>query len=221
MFRDFFKRKKEPALEQDDWEAKLVWLPVGHSDNPFQEEILDCRAAALSFYSTTEDINVAESFNQLRRSNGSEARGLLPEQAIVADCELHFPFNGQHDDGPVFVAREMEDKWDFYTYDNRLYVRRSWTGQLTHVAELEYSPDAVIVRRIHCEPNTVYNEEEFAIAQLHFLITTHMGRTLIPFPILPDFPRTAAKSIALMAFTMYGRRSQFGHYIHLGDRTSP
>ena len=218
MFGDFFKRKKEPAPKQDDWEAKLVWLPVGHAENPFQEEVLDCRAVALSFLSMTKDASVAENFNQLRNSSGSEVCGRFPDQAMAVDCELRFPFSGQHDDGPVFVARAMEDKWDFYTYDNRLYVRRSWTGQLTHVAELEYSSDAVIVRRIHCEPHTVFHEHEFAIAQLHFLITTHMGRTLIPFPILPDIPKAAAKATALMAFTMYGRRAQFGHYITLGGQ---
>src|SRR5688572_25311699 len=215
MFGGFFKPKKEPEPKQDDWEAKLVWLPVGHADNPFQDEVLDCRAVALSFLSTTKDESVAASFIQLRNSNGSEARGRLPEQAIVVDCELRFPYNGQHNDGPVYVAREMEDKWDFYAYGNHLYVRRSWTGQLTHVAELEYSSDAVIVRRIHCEPNTVFNERNFAIAQLHFLIATHVGRTLVPFPILPDVPRIATKATALMAFTMYGRRSQFGHYISI------
>ena len=221
MFGDFFKQKKEPAPSQDDWESKLVWLPFGHSSNPFQEEVLDCRAVALSFLSTTSDKSVAENFNRLRRSAGSAVRGQLPEQAIVTDCALRFPFNGQHNDGPVFVAKEMEDKWDFYTYDNRLYSRRSWTGQLTHVAELENSSDAVILKRIHCEPNTVCNERDFAIAQIHFLITTHMGRTLIPFPILPDVPRAATKATALMAFTMYGRRSQFGHYICLGTKPTP
>lgn len=188
---------------------------MGHKDNPFQEEVLDCRAVALSFFSTTKDEAVARSFNNLRKSDGSESRGKLPDQAIIVDCELRFPYSGQHNDGPIFIAKAMEDKWDFYAYDNRLYVRRSWTGQLTHVAELEYSSDTVAIRRIHCEPNTVFNTHDFAVAQLHFLITTHMGRTLIPFPILPDFPRTAAKATALMAFTTYGRRAQFGRYIKL------
>ena len=45
------------------------------------------------------------------------------------------------------------------------------------------------------------------------LITTHMGRTLIPFPIPREVPCTAAKSIALMGFRAYGRRSQFASYV--------
>jgi hypothetical protein len=108
----------------------------------------------------------------------------------------------------------MEDKWDFFEYNNHLYVRRSWTGALTHVAELAHSADAVVVHRIHCERNTVFGEPTFAVAQLHFLISTHLFGRPQPFPILWDFPRTAAKAIALMAFTSYGRRAQFGAYLN-------
>jgi hypothetical protein len=216
MFGRFFKKKK-PDPPKDEWEAKLVWLPVGHADNPFQEEVLDCRAVALSLISMTTDMNVAESFNRLRTSDGRETRGHLPEQAIVADCELRFPYDGKHHDGPVFVAQEMEDKWDFYAYDRRLYVRRSWTGHLAHVAELEYGSDAVVIRRVHCGAGGVFEDRDFAVAQLHFLITTHMGRTLMPFPIPPIFPRTAAKAIAFMGFNTYGRRGQFARELQRKD----
>jgi hypothetical protein len=219
MFGNFFNRKKKPVQSNDDWKSKLVWLPVGHPDNPFPEEVLDCRAVALTFHSATKDQSIAESFNRLRSSDGTESRGKLPENSMVVDCELRFPYDGQHHEGPMYVARQMEDKWDFYAYDKRLYVRRSWTGQLTHVAELEYSSDVVLVKRIRCEPNTVFKEPDFAITQLHFLITTHLGRTLIPFPILPDFPKTGMEPIALMAFNSYGRRAQFGRYIKLRSKS--
>jgi hypothetical protein len=53
MFGNFFNRKKKPQTN-DGWKSKLVWLPVGQTDNPFQKEVLDCRAVALSFTSATE-----------------------------------------------------------------------------------------------------------------------------------------------------------------------
>jgi len=211
MFGDFFKRKKKPEQSNDDWKSKLLWLPVGHTDNPFPEEVLDCRSVALTLWSATKYKSVADSFNRLRSSDGKELRGKLPENPMVTDCNLRFPYDGQHHEGPMYVAKQMEDKWDFYAYDGRLYVRRSWTGHLSYVAELEYSRDVVNVKRIHSD----CKEPGFAIAALHFLITTHLGRTLIPFPILPAFPKTAAEQIALMAFSNWGRRAQFGHYIKL------
>jgi len=216
VFSGFFKRKKQPAPSKDDWEQELVWLPVAHPENPFPVEVLDCRAVALTFLSTTSDKSVAECFNRLRASDGREMVGCTPDGSIQADCILRFHFNGQHNDGPIFLAREMEDKWDFFAYDSRLYVRRSWTGVLTHVAELEYSSDAVVVHRIYCEQNTAFGDPAFAVAQLYFLISTHLGRTLQPFPIPKDFPRTAGKPIALMAFNSYGRRAQFGAYLSQG-----
>ena len=156
---------------------------------------------------------MAESFTRLRASDGSDARGCLPEQAIVFECALRFPYNGQHDDAPIFRAREMEDKWDFYAYDNRLYVRRSWSGRLTHVAELEYTSDAVLVQRIHCETSIVYGDRDFAIAQLEFLLNTHLGRVLMPFPIPPDPLSREAKAIALAGFNAYGRRAQYATHV--------
>jgi hypothetical protein len=213
MFGNFFNRKKPAPPEENDWESKLIWLPAGHANNPFPEEVLDCRAVALNFLSMTKDESVARTFNSLRNSDGRDLKEQLPKDSLRIDCKIQFPYNGQHNDGPMFLAREMEDKWDFFTYSNLLYVRRSWTGQLTHVAELEYSSDTVIVKKIHCETNTVFKNPNFAVAQLHFLIVTHLGHTLIPFPILPDFPKSDAKSIALMGFSSYGRRAQFGQYI--------
>ncbi len=50
---------------------------------------------------------------------------------------------------------------------------------------------------------------DFAAKQLHFLIATHLGRAVMPFPIPPGFPRAGAKSIALAGFNAHGRRAQF------------
>jgi hypothetical protein len=211
VFKGLFKRKRSPEPARDDWQQKLVWLPAGHPENPFPAEVLDCRAVALTFFSTTSDSGVAESFGQLRASDGRELCGRTPDAAIHCECVLRYPSNGAQKDGPLSLARQMEDKWDFFEYDNHLYVRRSWTGALTHVAELEHSADAVVIRRIHCDRNTVFDEPSFAVAQLHFLITTHLFGTLQPFPVLSDIPRAATKAIALMGFNSYGRLAQFGN----------
>lgn len=97
-------------------------------------EVLDCRAVALHFVSTTSDESVAQSFSRLRASEGSEVRGCLPEAALQAECYLCFPCQGHPTDGPICLAAAMEDKWDFFAFDRRLYVRRSWTASLTYVA---------------------------------------------------------------------------------------
>lgn len=65
---------------------------------------------ALSFLSTTQDRTVAESFGRLRKTNGTELIGKLPEKAITVDCDLRFPYDGKHSDGPLLIAKQMEEK---------------------------------------------------------------------------------------------------------------
>jgi hypothetical protein len=200
-------------ITQDAWIEELVWRKATDEQNPFDHEVLDCRAVALGFTATTSDKSIAESFNRLRIDDGKSSIGVLPENIFTVESDLRFPYNGVREDGVIFSAREMEDKWDFYAYESRLYIRRSWTGALLHVAELRYTDSEVIVENIHSDRDTVYGDADFARAHVQFLIATHFGSTLLPFPIPPDMPRSERKTIALMGFSSYGRRAQFAHYL--------
>ena len=188
-------------------------IDASDTENPFGQEVLDCRRVALGFTSTTSDPIIADSFIRLRSDDGRSGVGALPENAFSVDADLRFPYNGDREDGVIFSAKEMEDKWDFYAYDSRLYIRRSWTGVLLHVAELRYTGSEVVVEKIHSDHDTVYGDADYAREHVRFLITTHFGSSLVPFPIPPDIPRTAKKVIALMGFNSYGRRAQFAAYI--------
>ena len=212
MFDWLRKTRKAKAPSNDDWEKKVVWLPADHPDNSFKEEVLDCREVALGFWSATNNPDVAKSFSDLRKSDGRECVGKLPERAMLFDCELSFPYDGRDTDGCFFRARAMEDKWDFFSFDYKLYVRRSWTGRLIHVAECAFSSNTVRIHRIYSEPNTVFEDRDYGVSQLHFLIASHLNGKLIPFPIPPEFTREATKAIALMGFNDYGRRAQFATF---------
>ncbi len=207
------QQSSSPEPEADAWISELVWRVASDQENPFGREVLDCRAVALGFTATTSDRKIAESFNRLRADDGRDCVGALPENVLSVDADLRFPYNGNREDGVIFMAKEMEDKWDFYAYDSRLYIRRSWTGVLLHVAELRYTNSEVVVEKIHSERGSVFGDADFARAQVNFLIMTHFGNSLIPFPIPPEMPRTERKTIALMGFSSYGRRAQFGAYI--------
>ncbi len=201
-------------VTEDAWIEELVWRKETDEMNPFDHEVLDCRAVALGFTATTSVKSIAESFNRLRLDDGKSCIGTLPKINFTVEADLRFPYNGNREDGVIFAAREMEDKWDFYVYDSYLYIRRSWTGVLVHVAELRYSDSEVIIKKIHSDRETVFGDPEFAKAHLRFLITTHFGSNAMPFPIAPDVPRYERKTIALMGFNTYGRRAQFASYLN-------
>ncbi len=197
------------AADPDAWVEQLVWRPVSDEQNPFDYEVLDCRAVALGFTATTADKRIAESFNRLRSDDGTSCIGKMPENSFSVDSDLRFPYNGKREDGVIFTAKQMEDKWDFFVYDSRLYIRRSWTGVLLHVAELRYTDSEVIVEKIHSEKDTVYGDPEFLRAHVQFLITTHFGQKLMPFPIPPGMRHSDTKAIALAGFSSYGSRAQY------------
>ncbi len=194
---------------KDDWEQRVVWLQGGDQNNPFPQRVLDCRAVALGFTAMTSDRAIATSFNQLRTDDGRSLIGSLPKDDFIVPCDLRFPYNGKREDGVLFSAPEMEDKWDFFAYDSRLYVRRSWTGLLLHVAELKYTDKEVVISTIHSNREVVHGDAEFAEAHLRFLILTHLGRLKLPFPIPPDANLEDGRAIALAGFSSYGRRAEF------------
>ncbi|MEZ5304232.1 MAG: hypothetical protein R3F11_26855 [Verrucomicrobiales bacterium] len=143
-----FQQSGDSEPDPDAWVSDLVWLDASDTENPFGQEVLDCRRVALGFTSTTSDPIIADSFIRLRSDDGRSGVGALPENAFSVDADLRFPYNGDREDGVIFSAKEMEDKWDFYAYDSRLYIRRSWTGVLLHVAELRYTGSEVVVEKI-------------------------------------------------------------------------
>jgi hypothetical protein len=123
-------------VPDDDLFSQLTWL--GPDQNPFRMRVLDCRPFSTTMISTTKDPAIAARFNALRRENGEQHRGQHPADPLAVPCVLSYPFNGESRDGPLFVARQMEDKWDVYLSDSTLYFARSWTGELAFRAAVEF-----------------------------------------------------------------------------------
>ena len=73
---------------------------------------LDCRVFSQSMLSVTEDPNIAARFCALRKSTGEQHIGKLPPNTVTVQCDLSYPYSGEIKDGPLFIAEEMEDKWD-------------------------------------------------------------------------------------------------------------
>ena len=213
------KEAEEPLqqLHQFMGKLKLVWLPVGHPDNPFPYEVLDCRPVALSLLSATSDRSVAATFAQLRFSDGRELRGQTPKGAIAAPGEVRI--EGRYTlDGPLFVAPEMEHKWDLFAYDRRLYARRSWGGELIHTAAITTLADQVVLDDIQT------NQYQYDVLdEIEFLMTWYVARKPFPFSVPNAFLERkvsdASKDtavidddmlIALWGWTAHGRIAQFG-----------
>ena len=106
------------------------WLEKEDVENPFVVKGFDCFHFVQSMISTTEDPNIAASFATLRKTDESKYHGKLPDNSVEVTCHLEYPFHGEVANGAVFKADSMEQKWDIYFYDNRLYFCRAGRAHL-------------------------------------------------------------------------------------------
>ena len=149
---------------------------------------------------------------RLRASPGTEYVGQMPDSAVSIEATLRFPYDGKHDDGPVFKAEVMDDKWDMYLYGNHLYISRSWTGQLCYVADCTFRPDRVEIHKITVREDITENQPSYVERVVDFLVKSHMSNMAVPHPF-PESKRNAtADDLAAHSFVVFGRRGLFGTF---------
>lgn len=218
MFRwlaNLFRRRTPPAPEAPPSPAEVwdefplvAWLPA--DQNPFGVRVLDVRPFTGSVLATTEDAAVAAKFNALRHATGSEHRGRPPADALAADCDLRYPLEGDAPpDGPLFVAEQMEDKWDVSYHDGYLYFARSWTGELIFRAAADFLDGEAVISRVEGSAARSYGEPGFAVQIVDFLMKSHVLGREVPHPLPASFPEDV-RALALYSFGEYGRRARFG-----------
>lgn len=82
-------------------------------------------------------------------------------------------------DGPVFRAREMEDKWDVDFLAGKLYFSRSWTGSLELVGLTGENTATLDISAIHAA--ALDREElETAVRDVDFLVKTYLFGREVP-----------------------------------------
>jgi hypothetical protein len=76
------------------------------------------------------------------------------------------------EDGPIFKAATMDEKWDIYLHRPFLYFARSWTGDLIYRTCTDFADGDSTVVEIVYDAST--NESaEFAIRSVDFLSKSH------------------------------------------------
>jgi hypothetical protein len=201
------ERKHGPSL-RGPWRAlseAVRWLTPDES--PFGIEVLDCRQVALSLTTTAGDASIAARFGSLRRSDGSELRGLVPEDGVEVHGSLSYPGGGVAAVGPLFKAEEMEDKWDVYAYDDAWYFARSWTGDLIYRADVERVGDELTIRRAVAGDFDGVN----AIRCIDFLIKSHVFGGVDPTHCWRNCAKNTGQ-LVMGSFSLFGRRGLFGTF---------
>lgn len=187
-------------------EYEFKWYDPGE-ENPFPVRILDVRRLTWNVVATTNDAEVAESFNAQRQSDGREYIDAEIENATTVECNLAFPHNGDPLEGVIYKADSMDVKWDIYIYDSAFLFVRSWTGQLQYRALADITDTEILITEIETSADHV----ETAPQAVYFLLATHaMGRVL-PHTIPRDVPDDP-QHIGLWSFSMYGKLGCYATY---------
>lgn len=198
------------ADDERNASSKPEWLAIGDARNPFPIPVVDCRSIALKMMSTTSDPQVAASFLALRHSGASEFAGKRPARPLATGRGFAMACSKPIEEGALFVAPAMEHKWDIYASGGKIYARRSWIGQLIHVASLQSrAAGTLLIDALESDADAVCADPGYAAAQLHFLLSVYVAGRLRPFPIPPTHAGEAADAIAWAGWSLYGRAAHF------------
>lgn len=185
------RRSSHPSIRKSLW-RRALGLPGRH---PIHAGV-------------TADLHVAESFTRLRASAGAGYQDRAVKDPQRVRCDLEYSYNSTMENGAVFKAAEMEDKWDIYLYSPYLYFARSWTGDLQYRATLSPEPGRVRVTEVECPGDT---DPEFARRAVDYLIRSHLFRALLPHPLPATLPEEP-EPIAAISFSLFGRRCSYGSF---------
>jgi hypothetical protein len=192
------------SLNPDATFDGLAWLEADES--PFGRRVLDCRQIAETFQSASQSLDAIRFFGSPESKSGEHLVGRHPDSPIRIRCELTYPLDMPLPEGPIFLARAMEEKWNIYHFCSSLYFARSWTGDLNYVASLAPSPTELRVTEVEAWPGNVLGDDQMAVEQIDFLIRSHLFGQVVPHPA-PALP--SKKAIAMWSFSQYGKRGLF------------
>jgi hypothetical protein len=208
--KDLNRRKNQDGDSRfEDMFRRLAWLSP--EETTLGVKAMDCRPTALGLISTTPEESLVQRWLDLRASTGEELRGTIPDDAITVPEELHYPRYGQPvPEGCAFRSQCMEDKWDGFILDSRLYLRRSWSGHLVYKASISFGAEAV-VSGIQAGRRACEGDPAMALRQVDYLVRSHLLELPVAHPI-PVSVGDNPKDIALYSFSVYGRKGIFASF---------
>jgi hypothetical protein len=205
----FEKANKWFKRESDNPYSKLVWMDA--EDNQFKLRILDCRPILKDYTSWTENQVIAERMAKLDFEAPEVYREKSPQGAKEIHCNLRYPRPDKVDEGRIFTASIMEDKWNIYFLEGYLYFVRSWTGDLIYRAKVDFASNEAIVSMVEASSTTAEPDSLLVLGQVDFLIKSHLFKAITPVPIPTSVPSNP-KEIVAYSTVFCGRWALYASY---------
>ncbi len=191
-----FWSKKKPA---EATQQRASWIAA--DANPFGVPVLDLISITGGMISTTTDPLQA----QMSMSWSSKLVKELPRAFVAKSaigCELHFPIDGDVPDGWLFTPTKMEEKWAIAYRDRRIWMIRSWTGEVKAVAGTRSGKGEIVVDRIEVADDALSTFGD-PVATIDWMIRTHALHQSLPLPV-DDEGAKMLERVPLSVFAPFG-----------------
>ena len=205
--KGFFKGGDTPAAGGGLELPEVSWL--GEEDNPWSVPVLDVRAVTLGLLSTTANPECVDNLASLASEDGRsfvDAEVTTDAGPARPTCLIYRvdPFLA---DGVLFKPHEMEHKWALYCRAGRIFCVRSWTGELSALAETEQTGELLEIKSLR---GAIGEDQGGAFTErvFDFLLRSHALGQITPAPI-PEALRDAPQQAALLCMSLYGKMAWF------------
>jgi hypothetical protein len=203
----FKRKKKDPPPSQ----SRFKWIEKDDPKNKYGIKFIDCRPITQTFTTTTESMEIADSYVRLRSSSGIEYQQQDIDDYVKLDITISYPLK-KYEEGILYKSQEMEYKWDIYLYNDVIFFARSSNGQLVYMAPVYLENEELKITEIHTIPANAELGVEQIKCEVDFLIKAHLFRITVPHPIAPHLANEDDEIIALSAFSNWGRLGSFGSF---------
>lgn len=185
---------------------EIRWLEPFES--PYRLRCLDVRPFTRTMTSATAGEEIANQFAKLRSETGAHLMGRQPDKAVTVDCLLRYAYNGKSGNGALFRAHSMEEKWDIFLLDGRMYFTRSWTGELIFSAVVTMAFNHVELSKLAATPQALEFGPHQAVCDVDFLVKSHIFQREAPHCI-PSSLGEDVFGIAAYSYSSFGRWASF------------
>ncbi|MHA2276168.1 MAG: hypothetical protein ACXAC2_10390 [Candidatus Kariarchaeaceae archaeon] len=192
-------------------QSRFQWIEADDPNNKFGIRFIDCRPITQTFTTTTESMEIADSYVRLRSSSGIEYQEEDINDYTKLNISLIYPLKN-YEEGALYKSPKMEYKWDIYLYNDVIIFTRSWGGQLVYMVPITLQNDELHISEVHATPGNAKLGLDYVMKEIDFLIKSHLFNITVPHPIAPHLKEEDDEIIALSAFANWGRLGSFGSF---------
>jgi len=187
-----------------DSKTKPTLLRKGDPANPFAFDVLDCRQTTAAFEATLSQQPGASFVTKIIDETRKNPTTTIPGDLLTAKCSIEIAASSLQTSVPAAGHR-----WELTMVGERALLQKLWTGQIIHVADYHAGGETLLFHHLTSDKSAVFDDADYAVAELRFLLQTYLEKKPGAFPIQPGITVENYEKIALQGWKTYGPIAAF------------